>query len=29
MSLLLSDIDIDDANWYSAKDFLRNSFRGR
>ncbi|EAS03098.2 hypothetical protein TTHERM_00444800 (macronuclear) [Tetrahymena thermophila SB210] len=29
MSLLLSDIDIDDTNWYQAKDFLRGSFRGR
>jgi len=26
---LLSDIDIDDSNWYSAKEFLRNSYRGR
>lgn len=29
MSLLLSDIDIDDTNWYQAKDFLKGSFRGR
>ncbi|EGR32951.1 hypothetical protein IMG5_066070 [Ichthyophthirius multifiliis] len=29
MSLCLSDINIDDSNWYQAKDFLRNSFKGR
>lgn len=29
ISLLLSDIDIDDSNWYSAKEYLRESYRGR
>ena len=29
LSLLLSDIDVDDTNWYAAKEFLRTSYRGR
>jgi len=29
LSLLLSDIDIDDTNWYAAKEYLRQSYRGR
>lgn len=29
MSLLLSDINIDDTNWYFAKDILRETYKGR
>ena len=28
-ALLLSDIDIDDTNWYQAKEIMRESFKGR
>ncbi|KRX09001.1 hypothetical protein PPERSA_01888 [Pseudocohnilembus persalinus] len=28
-SLLLSDIDIDDTNWYQAKQFLKQTYKGR
>merc|ERR1712080_13579 len=28
-SLLLSDIDCDDTNWYAAKEVLKSSFKGR
>lgn len=28
-SLLLSDFDIDDTNWYQTKQFLRKTYRGR
>jgi len=28
-SLLLSDIDIDDTNWYATKELLRDSYKGR